>query len=217
MLPQAKGIRAIRQFCHSSRYVHRSMRMAQTIGAETREIPPAARAAVRLSWAWLGVVPFFAFVAAFLFYPALSIVIQTFFDSARNPTLQNMRDLNQPFITSSYLYTIQLERCDRADRRAAGLPAGLRHHARPASSVVRSSLLTFSGVASNFAGVPLAFAFIATLGRARADHAVAQIDRHFDLPAALTCTASGAWRHLYLLPVPADGADYGARARRAQA
>jgi putative spermidine/putrescine transport system permease protein len=29
---------------------------------------------------------------------------------------------------------------------------------------VRSPLLTFSGVASNFAGVPLAFAFIATLG-----------------------------------------------------
>ena len=31
--------------------------------------------------------------------------------------------------------------------------------------VVRSALITFSGVASNFAGVPLAFAFVATLGR----------------------------------------------------
>ena len=31
---------------------------------------------------------------------------------------------------------------------------------------VRSPLLTFSGVASNFAGVPLAFAFIATIGPA---------------------------------------------------
>jgi putative spermidine/putrescine transport system permease protein len=30
---------------------------------------------------------------------------------------------------------------------------------------LRSATLTFSGVASNFAGVPLAFAFIATLGR----------------------------------------------------
>jgi len=30
---------------------------------------------------------------------------------------------------------------------------------------IRSALMTFSGVASNFAGVPLAFAFIATLGR----------------------------------------------------
>ena len=30
---------------------------------------------------------------------------------------------------------------------------------------VRSTTMTFSGVASNFAGVPLAFAFLATLGR----------------------------------------------------
>ncbi len=38
---------------------------------------------------------------------------------------------------------------------AGGLPAW-----------VRPALMTFSGVASNFAGVPLAFAFLATLGRA---------------------------------------------------
>ena len=30
---------------------------------------------------------------------------------------------------------------------------------------LRPTLMTFSGVASNFAGVPLAFAFLATLGR----------------------------------------------------
>ena len=30
---------------------------------------------------------------------------------------------------------------------------------------MRSALITFSGVASNFAGVPLAFAFIFTLGQ----------------------------------------------------
>src|SRR4029079_19617105 len=33
------------------------------------------------------------------------------------------------------------------------------------SSWVRSATMTFSGVASNFAGIPLAFAFLATLGR----------------------------------------------------
>src|SRR5690606_13400687 len=30
---------------------------------------------------------------------------------------------------------------------------------------VRSTVMTFSGVASNFAGIPLAFAFLASLGR----------------------------------------------------
>ena len=37
----------------------------------------------------------------------------------------------------------------------------LFHSTSPADKAVRSPLLTFSGVASNFAGVPLAFAFIA--------------------------------------------------------
>ncbi len=40
----------------------------------------------------------------------------------------------------------------------AALTGGLPRWLRP-------TLMTFSGVASNFAGVPLAFAFIATLGR----------------------------------------------------
>ena len=39
------------------------------------------------------------------------------------------------------------------------------------------ALMTFSGVASNFAGVPLAFAFLVTLGRARARHAL--LLKHF--------------------------------------
>jgi putative spermidine/putrescine transport system permease protein len=33
------------------------------------------------------------------------------------------------------------------------------------SEGIRSTVMTFSGVASNFAGIPLAFAFLATLGR----------------------------------------------------
>ncbi len=139
--------------------------MAQTIRAETRQIPPEARAAVRLSWTWVGVLPFFAFVAAFLFYPATSIVIQTFFDSARNLTLQNLRDLNQPFITSSYTYTIKLSALTAL---IGGLLGFLLAYAVTIGRLpgwIRSSLLTFSGVASNFAGIPLAFAFIATLGQ----------------------------------------------------
>jgi putative spermidine/putrescine transport system permease protein len=139
--------------------------MAQTIGAETREIPPAARTGERLSWTWVGVLPFFVFVAAFLFYPATSIVIQTFVDSARNLTLQNLRDLNQPFIIGTYTYTIKLS---AVTALMGGLLGFLLAYAITIGRLpgwIRSPLLTFSGVASNFAGVPLAFAFIATLGQ----------------------------------------------------
>jgi putative spermidine/putrescine transport system permease protein len=139
--------------------------MAQTVRAETRQAPPGARTILRPSWAWLGVLPFFAFVAAFLFYPALSIIVQTFFDGARNLTLQNLRDLNQPFIISSYVYTIQLSLITAV---IGGLLGFLLAYAITIGRLpdwIRGAVLTFSGVASNFAGVPLAFAFIATLGQ----------------------------------------------------
>ena len=42
-------------------------------------------------------------------------------------------------------------------------------------SAIRSTVMTFSGVASNFAGIPLAFAFLATLGRLGPRHRPVQI------------------------------------------
>ncbi|MFN8567007.1 MAG: hypothetical protein U0Z44_05675 [Kouleothrix sp.] len=71
--------------------------MAQLVRTETSQpAPPPARRSLRPSWAWIGVLPFFGFVAAFLFYPALSIAVQTFFDRERRPTLQNL--LDQPAV-----------------------------------------------------------------------------------------------------------------------
>lgn len=139
--------------------------MAQTLSAETQPVPPVARAPLRFSWAWIGVVPFFAFVIAFLFFPALSIVIQTFFDQARNLTLQNLRDLNQPFIISSYIYTIELSAVTAVIGGLLGFLLAYAITIGRLPAWIRDAVLTFSGVASNFAGVPLAFAFIATLGQ----------------------------------------------------
>jgi putative spermidine/putrescine transport system permease protein len=138
--------------------------MAQTIHAETQPAPTAARAMPRPTWAWVGVVPFFAFVAAFLFYPALSIVVQTFLDTSRNFTLQNIRDLNQPFIITSYIYTIELSAVTALIGGLLGFMLAYAVTLGRLPGWIRSAILTFSGVASNFAGVPLAFAFIATLG-----------------------------------------------------
>ncbi len=119
----------------------------------------------RIPWAWLGVVPFFAVVTAFMFWPAISIIVQSFLDRQRNVTLQNIIDLSQPFIVSSYLYTIRLS---AASALGGGILGFLMAYAVTIGGLprsVRSLLLTFSGVASNFAGIPLAFAFIATLGQ----------------------------------------------------
>lgn len=139
--------------------------MAQVVPAEQTQSPEIRPIPRRFSWAWVGVVPFFAAVAAFLFYPALSIIVQTFFDGRGNPTLQNVRDLNQPFIISSYVYTIQLSAVTALGGGLLGLLLAYAVTIGRLPGWLRSSVLTFSGVASNFAGIPLAFAFIATLGQ----------------------------------------------------
>jgi putative spermidine/putrescine transport system permease protein len=136
--------------------------MAQINQAKMVGTPVQRRA---FSWAWLGVVPFFAFVAAFLLWPAVSIIGQSFLDQDRRPTLQNIAELGQPFIVASYAYSLKLSAITAL---VGGLIGGLLAYAVTVGGLpraVRDTVLSFSGVASNFAGVPLAFAFIATLGQ----------------------------------------------------
>lgn len=133
--------------------------------AETTAGRPVRPARPPLSWAWLGVLPFFAFIGAFLIWPALSIVVRSFLDPQGLFTLQNLRELGQPFIVRSYWYTIQLSAMTALLGGLAGFLLAYAVTVGGLPAWVRGGLLSFSGVASNFAGVPLAFAFIATLGQ----------------------------------------------------
>lgn len=126
---------------------------------------PRAERRARLSMAWLGVVPFLAFALLFLVGPTLYLVVGAFQNPAGEFTLANMTALFQPQILAAYWISI------RISLASAGLGAligffvayAIVHGGLPAW--VRSSIMTFSGVASNFAGIPLAFAFLATVGR----------------------------------------------------
>ena len=115
---------------------------------------------------WLGVVPFFTFVFFFLILPALYIVVGAFRAPDGSFTLQNLMALNTTTIRNAYWVSIKVSfwsallGCVIGFAMAAAVVLGGLPRA------IRSPLLTFSGVASNFAGVPLAFAFIATLGPA---------------------------------------------------
>ncbi len=133
---------------------------------QTLPIPDTApKLRSRLSWVWLGVLPFFLFIGAFLLYPAVSIVVQTFTDPASGLTLQHILDLNTPFIRSSYIYTIELSLVTALGGGLLGFLLAYAITVGKLPRFVRATVLTFSGVASNFAGIPLAFAFIATLGQ----------------------------------------------------
>lgn len=115
--------------------------------------------------AWVGVTPFFVFAIMFLIAPTLFLVVGGFQDAAGNFTLRNLANLAQPSIVSAYWISIKISAVSAI---AGGVIGFLLAYAAIAGGLpgwVRPTLLTFSGVASNFAGVPLAFAFLATLGR----------------------------------------------------
>jgi putative spermidine/putrescine transport system permease protein len=113
---------------------------------------------------WLGVLPFFLFAALFLIFPTMYIVIGAFRTAEGSFTFDNILALNRPGILNAYWLSIRISFYSAVlgCLIGFGMAAAVTFGGLPRA--IRSPLLTFSGVASNFAGVPLAFAFIATLG-----------------------------------------------------
>ena len=120
----------------------------------------------RLPVAWLGLLPFAAFTLLFLILPTMRIVIGAFQTGDGGFTLQNIADLNTASIRSAYWTSVKLSLISAALGCAVGFAMAAAVVFGGLPKGIRGPLLTFSGVASNFAGVPLAFAFIATLGPA---------------------------------------------------
>jgi putative spermidine/putrescine transport system permease protein len=127
---------------------------------------PNRRAGRRLPLEWLGILPFALFAFLFLILPTLRIVTGAFQSPDGGFTLQNLLDLNTSSIRSAYWTSIKLSLITAALGCIVGFAMAAAVVFGGLPKGVRSPLLTFSGVASNFAGVPLAFAFIATLGPA---------------------------------------------------
>ena len=114
---------------------------------------------------WLGLFPFLLFAAAFMLLPGAALLLGSFQDARGGFSLSNIVHLFRPGILHSYLLTIEVSLVTALGGGLFGflLAVGATLGGLPRG--VRAFLATFSGVASNFAGVPLAFAFIATLGR----------------------------------------------------
>ncbi|MBZ9677488.1 ABC transporter permease [Mesorhizobium sp. ES1-1] len=127
--------------------------------------PPAEARSLRLPTQWLGVAPFFLFAIMFLILPTLYLMLGAFQNDAGEFTLENIAALAQPSIVSAYWISIKVSLASSLIGAFAGLAIAIAIVRGGLPDWIRSATLTFSGVASNFAGVPLAFAFIATLGR----------------------------------------------------
>ena len=125
---------------------------------------PRLRLPAGLPVAWLGLLPFAAFAVLFLILPTMKIVLGAFQAPDGSFTFQNLLDLNTDSIRSAYWTSIKLSFMTALLGCAIGFGMAAAVVFGGLPKAIRGPLLTFSGVASNFAGVPLAFAFIATLG-----------------------------------------------------
>ena len=134
-------------------------------GAETRSVPPGTERSMRLPTQWLGVAPFFLFALMFLILPTTYLVIGAFQNDQGQFTLDNIIALSQPNIVAAYWISIRISLASAILGALIGLAIAIAIVRGGLPRWVRSTTMTFSGVASNFAGVPLAFAFLATLGR----------------------------------------------------
>jgi putative spermidine/putrescine transport system permease protein len=136
--------------------------MSEDAMTDTTASPPITR---RPSFEWLAVVPFIIFAVMFLVLPTLYLVGAAFIGRDGQFTLDNIAGLFTDQIMAAYWISIRISGASAILGALIGLAITLAVIRGRLPQGLRSAVMTFSGVASNFAGVPLAFAFIATLGR----------------------------------------------------
>jgi putative spermidine/putrescine transport system permease protein len=127
-----------------------------------RQVP--ARRGARLPMAWLGVVPFFLYTLLFLFLPGGQVLVGAFQGVDGGFTFSNIEAMfHEPYITA-FKNSIEVSLVTALLGGAVGFLIAYSAIREGTPKIVRTVLTTFSGVAANFAGIPLAFAWIATLG-----------------------------------------------------
>jgi putative spermidine/putrescine transport system permease protein len=139
--------------------------MAQLSQAEAPPSRVARFLPTQIPWAWFGVAPFFIFALLFLIIPTCYLMVGGFQDADGNFTLGNIRDLFEPSILSAYWISIEISVASAVLGALIGFFLAYAAVIGGLPGWIRPTVMTFCGVASNFAGIPLAFAFLATLGR----------------------------------------------------
>jgi putative spermidine/putrescine transport system permease protein len=123
---------------------------------------PARR--LRLPLHWLGIMPFAIFILLFLIMPTMKIVLGAFQRPDGSFTIDNVLNLFTPSIMAAYGISIRISVASAFLGCLVGFGVAAAIVLGGLPRFIRGPIMTFSGVASNFAGVPLAFAFLATLG-----------------------------------------------------
>ena len=143
---------------------------AVTDVATRAKLPEQTRRLSSRSWSytitsWLGLVPFLLFCLLFELLPAIIIIQGSFTDNTTGAlTLDNYhRMLSQASNLHAFQTSISIS---IVTALLGGVIGGLAAYGvyNLRTGWLRNFLIGFSSIAANFAGVPLAFAFVATLG-----------------------------------------------------
>jgi putative spermidine/putrescine transport system permease protein len=130
---------------------------------ETRR--PSSRGWSYTITSWLGLVPFLLFCLLFELLPAVVIIQGSFTDSNTNAATFNnyQRMFSQISNLHAFQTSISISLVTALSGAIFGFLASLGVY-NLRTGWLRNFLIGFSSIAANFAGVPLAFAFVATLG-----------------------------------------------------
>lgn len=110
-------------------------------------------------------LPFFLFSGMFLIAPAIILAYRSLEGPDGTLTLDNYRALTADTVIAAYSMSVRISLTTAVIGGLIGFFLAWAVSMGGLPRPFRSGLTTFSGVASNFAGVPLAAAFIFTLGR----------------------------------------------------
>ncbi|MBP0450057.1 MULTISPECIES: ABC transporter permease subunit [unclassified Kitasatospora] len=139
--------------------------------ATTTTPTPRRRTRRRPGGAWLATVPLFLFFVIGFGLPAVAIVIGAFTTSsdaeggAGRFTLDNITASVQGAYWTAMVSSLKLSGLTALLATLIGLPIA-QAVVTSRNTWLRQAVLTASGVLANFGGLPLAFAFVATLGNA---------------------------------------------------
>ena len=161
---------------------------ATSDGAEPTAPP---RRGASHSWAWLGLVPFLAYVAVFLALPTVLALASGLFTRDGAFTLDNLAALGDPVILTTFGNSMWLSLLTAVIGAVLGALVCYALLGVREDGPMRTAVDAAAGVFAQFGGVMLAFAFIATIG-------LKGIVTQLLLAAGVDIFADGPW--IYELP-----------------
>ncbi|MFD1146893.1 ABC transporter permease [Saccharothrix hoggarensis] len=114
--------------------------------------------------AWLAVVPFLAYVGTFLLYPTVLVLAGAFQDGDGAFTLDNLAGLVGGVYLQAFARSVELSLITALLGAVFGALLSWAVVTGKPDGLLRRVVVAGSGVLAQFGGVPLAFAFLATVG-----------------------------------------------------